>query len=302
LLYNASFKTAILTAGTAYRVETLVTFGNAGLRGGSGATADNIDINGNGTVDQDEAHVRTVPCRITLPPLPAAPDECNDSVTVKDSGATTTGTVSTSNPIGFDQFPATTSTTKSWTVSVDVDGGVSGGAVCNEAVLDGVAWRWVQLLHIYQGWIRWPWRARTALRRQLLTVFAAGLTIGINDGAGPKHNVTWQATLSGRSTLKTYLTSAAGGATTALTADTVNATSTSGEELPRQTAALTLNVGFSDAGLTGSTGFGNLKVCNLAAGSTIGSWTLTAAQALALNGKSISEVLTDAIDLSAWRS
>jgi hypothetical protein len=38
--------------------------GNADALGGSGATATNIDINGNTTIDSDEANVRTVPSRI----------------------------------------------------------------------------------------------------------------------------------------------------------------------------------------------------------------------------------------------
>jgi hypothetical protein len=155
LLYTASFDlTALPPAGTPLRVEALVTFGNAGARGGSGSSAVNIDINGDGVVDNvtgppqageqgandaDEANVRTVPCRVTEPALPATPSECNDSVTVTDTGATSSGTVTTSNPSGFDQFPATISANASWTVSVDVDSGTAGGEVCNEADLNGTA-------------------------------------------------------------------------------------------------------------------------------------------------------------------
>jgi len=63
LLYTAQFNNSVLglAPGTQVRSEALVTFGNAGLRGGSGATAANIDANGNGTIDADEANVRTVP-------------------------------------------------------------------------------------------------------------------------------------------------------------------------------------------------------------------------------------------------
>ena len=132
LLYEASFATSVLpAAGTPLRVEALVTFGNAGARGGSGSSTTNIDVNGDGVVDNttalqagelgandaDEANVRTVPCRVTLAPLPAAPEEANDSVTVTDSGVTTIGTVTTSNPAGFDVFPATTSISSFWDVS-----------------------------------------------------------------------------------------------------------------------------------------------------------------------------------------
>ncbi|HEV8485916.1 MAG TPA: hypothetical protein VGV87_20405 [Blastocatellia bacterium] len=140
LLYSATFATSILpAAGTSLRVETLVTFGNSGARGGGGATGDNIDINGNGSLDTDEAHCRTVPCRITLAPLPAAASECNGSVTVTDTGVTTTGTVTTSNAVGFDSFPAVISSSTSWNVSVDVNSGADGGTVCNMADLAGAA-------------------------------------------------------------------------------------------------------------------------------------------------------------------
>ena len=349
LLYTASFDTSILVPGTAYRVESLVTFGNAGARGGSGSTANNIDINGNASIDSDEANVRTVPCRHTLDPIPSTPDECNNSVTVTDTGATTTGTATTSNTLGFDAFPATISDTTSWTVSVDVNGGTDGGSVCNAASLDGEAC--TGTLNVIVGYTPYQYdefgniigghepiyatfecaAAADAedsdcadvgapagfqdgeyctygkggyhgsgapgqlYDNNYLTVFPTGLTIGIADGAGPKHNASWAATSVGRTALKTYLTSPAGGANTALTADTSDATSTSGGDLPRQTAALTLSISFNAAGLNGtSTNLGSLTLCNLADGSTIGSWTLTAAQATALNGKSISQVLADA--------
>jgi hypothetical protein len=127
-------------------------------------------------------------------------------------------------------------------------------------------------------------------------VFSGGLTIGIEDNAGPKHDAEWAATAPGPANLKTYLTSAASGANTALTADTDNATSTSGGSLPRQTAALTLNVGFAigSDNTVGTGNLGSLELCNLVAGSVIGSFTLTAVQAAALNGQSVSDVLTAA--------
>src|SRR5262249_37186052 len=129
-----------------------------------------------------------------------------------------------------------------------------------------------------------------------LAAFPSGLTVGIEDNAGPKHDASWTATAGGRSALKTYLTSAAGGPSTALTADTNDATSTSGGSLPRQTATLALNVGFDIAGPTpvvGGGGFGGLQLCNLAAGSAANGFTLSAAQAAALNGTTVATVLQD---------
>jgi len=66
LHYQANFDNTVLkiTATSSLSVEVLVSLGNAGALGGSGATATNIDINGNTTIDSDEANVRTVPSRI----------------------------------------------------------------------------------------------------------------------------------------------------------------------------------------------------------------------------------------------
>jgi hypothetical protein len=340
LLYDATFSTSVLPpAGTPMRVEALVTFGNAGARGGSGSTGTNIDINGNGTLQADEANVRTVPTRVVLAALPAAPDECNDSVTVTDTGATTTGTVTTSNPVGFDAFPAAISSTTSWDVSVDVDSGTDGGNVCNEAQLDGAAcggtlnviigYDPITGLPIYatyecapaadadssdcaqigaptgctfndtdyctydHGAYAGPGAPGILYNNNFETVFSSGLTIGIADGAGPKHNATWTGNAAGRTSLKSALSG--GGSPGALTADTLNASSISGGSLSKATAALTLNIGFNAVGLNGThTNLGSLTLCNLVEGSMVGSFTLTAAQAALLNGTSINQVLTDA--------
>jgi hypothetical protein len=166
LLYHAVFNIAstadpnppagavLLAPGTSLRVEAIVSFGNSGARGGSGSSANNIDVNGDGAVDSvaadglavselgaddgDEKNVRSVPCRTPMPALPATPTEANDSVTIADT-VSTTGTVTSSNPVGFAQIPTTTSVGGEWEVSVDVDGGTDGGQVCNEVTLDGKA-------------------------------------------------------------------------------------------------------------------------------------------------------------------
>src|SRR5262245_22783089 len=96
LKYTATFNNTILglADGAQVRTETIVSFGNAGGRGDSGASSPNIDINGSGVLDPDEAHVCSVPCRVSkdLPPL----DRCNDTVTLMDTdpdSLTTGGTV-----------------------------------------------------------------------------------------------------------------------------------------------------------------------------------------------------------------
>jgi hypothetical protein len=137
-----------------------------------------------------------------------------------------------------------------------------------------------------------PGAPGTLYNNNFLTVFTSGLTIGVV-GADPLHDAKWNATTTGRANLKTAL--GGGGAPGPLTADTVDATSISGGTLSRATAALTLNIRFNAAGINGThTNLGSLTLCNLAGGSVIGSWTLTAAQAAGLNGKTISQVLADA--------
>lgn len=88
--YQATFDNSVLKipAGTQIRTETIVSFGNAGARGGSGASAPNIDIDGDGTVDvsEGEAWVRSVPTRTSLT-VPATCIHCNQLVNLTDTPA-----------------------------------------------------------------------------------------------------------------------------------------------------------------------------------------------------------------------
>lgn len=130
LLYSATFNNTVLglPAGTQVRTEAMVTFGNAGLRGGSGSTASNIDINGNGVIDTDEANVRTVPCRVArdIPTL----KQGNASVTLSDQASDVTVTGSN---IGFSNFSTdigADSTGSGEVISGDRTATVSGEASC----------------------------------------------------------------------------------------------------------------------------------------------------------------------------
>lgn len=342
LLYTATFNNTVLglTAGTQVRTEAMVTFGNSGLRGGSGSTASGIDVNGNGVIDTDEANVRTVPCRIAkaVPTL----KQGNASVTVKDAESDVTVSATGIGFAGFSTDIGADNTGSGEVISSDRTATVSGEASCtppgtgtinNTAHLNGescsVTVQGPQIgtdpvtgLPIYQqfefpcvvgvdldasanvsvacelpppppptfctytqGGYAGPGAPGQVFNSNYLIDFPLGLTIGIADGGGPNHNASWTGTAAGQTALKTYL--GGGGASGPLTADTTNATSTSGGTLAKQTATLTLNIGFAS-------GFGNLQLCNLAAGSTVGSFTLTAAQAAALNGTSVSSVLTAA--------
>jgi len=344
LLYTASFNNTVLglAEGAQVRSEALVTFGNAGLRGGSGASAANIDSNGNGTIDADEANVRSVPCRISKD-VPAL-QRGNDTVTLSDAESDIAVSGSGIDVSSFFTTIGADNTGSGEVISGTTAAGVSVDAACkppgsgtvtNTAHLNGescaVTVRGPQIgvdpltgLPVYQtydfacftgidldasanatvacglppprpaafctytkGGYAGPGMPGQLFNSSYLTVFPSGLTVGLADGAGPKHNASWSANASGQSALKTYLTSAAAGPSTALTVDTTNATSTDGGQLPRQTAALTLNIGFAN-------GFGNLKLCHLTAGTAAGSWTLTAAQAAALDGTAISSVLASA--------
>jgi hypothetical protein len=342
LLYTASFDNAVLglAQGAQVRSEALVTFGNAGLRGGSGASAANIDANGNGTIEADEANVRTVPCRISkdVPALKRG----NDTVTLSDaaSDVAVSGTgieaANFSTNLGADNTGSGEAISSTTSVHVSVEASCmppGSGTITNTAHLAGASCfvnvqgpqtgiDLVTGLPIYQtfpfpcvtgidldasanatvtcaeepphpknfctytqGGYAGPGAPGQLFNNDFLITFSSGVTIGIEDNAGPKHDATWTATPAGQAALKTYL--AGGGPSGALTADTTNATSTSGGTLAKQTATLTLNTGFA-------TGFGSLQLCNLADGTAAGTWTLTAAQAAALNGTAVSSVLANA--------
>lgn len=137
LFFSAKFDNDVLNFpdNQSLRTEVLVTFGNAGARGGSGAVGTNIDIDGDGVVNHtDETNVRTVPTRITqnLPPVV----QCNDEVTIDDT-LSADGTAGYENVGGSITFPFLTSEGGTWTVTATVTGGTAGGTVTNKATLTG---------------------------------------------------------------------------------------------------------------------------------------------------------------------
>jgi hypothetical protein len=129
LLFAASFNNNVLNlpVGKSIRAEVIVSFGNAGP---NGQNTPNVDINGNGVIDADEAYVRSVPARITMN-VPTA-QSTNSSPTISDTAndIATTGTVTFSNA-SFN-IGAT-----SGTVTVTYDGGTDGGSITNCANLTG---------------------------------------------------------------------------------------------------------------------------------------------------------------------
>ena len=117
-------------------------------------------------------------------------------------------------------------------------------------------------------------------------VFDGGLTVGIRDFSGPQHDSHWTKADPGGPNLKTFLTSPAGGASSAFTSDHLNPTATSNGNLPEQTATLTLNINFSGVA-PDPPGFGDLKLKNTGTsldGATVNDVLAFANNALAGNG------------------
>ena len=150
LLYTAQFDNTQLAIpeDADIRPEVLVSFGNASARlGGGGVPAVSIDINGNQSLDPEEARVRTIRTDFvqTVPVL----DQGHDSVVLTDmddpSDITVTGTiqvVDVATDVGEGSGTETATTTISRTVSAELQGcadivgripRVFGGVVTNEA-------------------------------------------------------------------------------------------------------------------------------------------------------------------------
>jgi hypothetical protein len=127
LLFQAQYNNNILhlATGTAIRAEVIVSFGNATANGNS---TPNVDINGNGQLDWDEARVRSVPSRLGLSVPPQTNGNATPTLTDALSDITTTGTV-THGSVWFN-LGAT-----SGTVTTTVNGGASGGTITNCAHL-----------------------------------------------------------------------------------------------------------------------------------------------------------------------
>lgn len=289
LLYKATFDVSALTLAKDFRVEALVSFANAGARGGSGASATDIDVDGNGSL---EKYVRTVPARISRQVGPL--EECNATATVDDLGLDAEGTAEFFNVTGLDNFPATISDTASWQIGADVDGGTDGGMVCNTATLfsegDGFSLNvicpgdllpvWVQCCDdislsatacvllkgdgtppvdfpdgSFYTFTRGKYNINAGnpvaayLSANFATLFPSGLTIGVADGAGPLHNATWTSATAFRTWIQ-----GGGGPSSNLTADTLNATSTAGGTFGKQVGALTVTLALQGAVIPGVNG------------------------------------------------
>lgn len=271
LNYVATFDATVLNIapGTSIRLESIVSFGNSGGRGDSGASCSNIDINGNGVIDTDEAKVRSVPCRssFTVPVL----ERSNSSVVLSDtaSNITTTGSVVFSDfttDIGGGLGYETLTNSATRTVSIHFTEGPSGGSVtncahldayptpsCNQPVmiekcdtqlLDGDSFGDGDYCSVTQGgWGGSPNGNNPAalLAYNFSTVYPSGVEVGIpgTGGYSMKFNLA--------STVSRYLP--AGGPAAALNADLINPLTTSSGVFGGQVLALELNVDMNRPGV-----------------------------------------------------
>jgi hypothetical protein len=289
LLFSAAYDNNVLHLATnaQVRFEVVVTFGNHPL--GFGHTGTNIDINGNGIIDPDEKHVRSVPALFTktVPTTTAANSALALSDTVGD--ISTMGTVTFTNPV-------INLGASSGTVKVNYDAGTDGGSITNcvhgtgTGVIDPVgsftftavaplALTTCTTAPISQptctpgapgcGWhdgdeesfSQNTWGAdplggppAQLIQQHFDTVYPAGMQLG-----GTK----FMLFTSGDSLL-TYLPQTGPAGT--LNATLVDPTSSSSGVFGGQIAGLRLNIDFADAGYTAGTAatrYGDLHLCAL---------------------------------------
>jgi hypothetical protein len=321
-----------LATGTTVRAEVIVSFGNSGQTGG-GATASNIEINGNGTIDTDEDWVRSVPARFTLTVPAQANAGADPTLTDTLADITTTGTVTFSNATF--NLGAT-----SGTVTVSYNPGSSGGTITNCAHLEGApstvtiggftfpvangtdlqacdtvaigahtctpgapgcGWQDGDLVtHTQTAWGTPASTAANLLASRFFSVYSSTgfVEIGIPGAAG------FSAKFSSPTSIVTYLPST--GTPAALNADLVDPSSTASGSFGGEVLALTLNVDFAPY-IGGSAGvaLSSLKLCDVTPtslnGTTVSSLLALANTSLGggSSGYSISELLSLIVDVNA---
>jgi hypothetical protein len=303
LLFTATFDNNVLglTKGTKTRAEIIVSFGNASHGAPNGK---NIDINGNGIVDPDEARVRSVPTRLGLEVPKQTPNNTTPTLTDTLADLETTGTVTFSNPV-FNLGPM------GGTVTVTYDGGTQGGTITNCAHLRsetqlvhcgghnfpsahgidltacdtqaigphtctpgtvGCGWEEGDLVtHTQVAWGTAGGSAATLLSSQFFTVYPAGVVeIGVPGAAG------FSAVFTAPSSIVSYLP--ASGTLGPFTADLIDPSSTASGAFGGEVLALTLNVDY--AAYTGGT-----------SGIALGGLTLCGLSPMSLNGTSVAGFL-----------
>jgi hypothetical protein len=292
LLFSAAYdnNTLHLAQNAQLRFEVIVTFGNHPL--GWGHTGTNIDINGNGIIDPDEKHVRSVPALFEkkVPATQAGNSTLALSDTVGD--ISTMGTVTFSNPV-------INLGTTSGTVSVNYDPGTAGGSITN--CVHGAGTGVIDPVGSFTFTAVAPLALTTCttapIAQATCTPGAPGCgwhdgdeqsysqnTWGADPGAGPPAQLIQQHfdtvypagmqiggtnfilfTSGGMGdALLTFLPQT--GPAAALNATLVDPTSSSSGIFGGQVAGLRLNIDFADAGYTAGTAatkYGDLHLCAL---------------------------------------
>jgi hypothetical protein len=294
LRFSASFDNNVLhlPTGSRVRVEIIVSFGNA--KAGR-SSAHNVDINGNGIIDDDEHYIQSVDERRELKVPPQIPS--NDEVVLTDTAAdiTTTGTVTFSNPV-------IVITGTQALVTVNYNGGTQGGTItncahltgdgqtvtveddlfpnvqgidltaCNTQVIGphtctpgtvGCGWKAGEMItHTQVDWGDPSSSAGILLNDRYDFVYAATgglLEIGLAGSAG------FSILFTSASAVLDY--QPAQGTIGPLNADLVDPTSSASGAFGGEVLALKVNVDFSDSGDTAGTSglhFGDLTLCNFA--------------------------------------
>jgi hypothetical protein len=303
LLFQASFDNTVLNlaAGTSIRSEVIVSFGNATK---SGNSTPNVDINGNGVIDSDEAHVRSVPARLSV--VVPAQTAGNGSVTLSDTldDIVATGTVSFGNVVI--NLGAT-----SGTVTATVSGGATGGTITNCAhltgassttnsggfifpVINGVDLEACSTITVpgattppcTPGTVGCGWKAGDMLTfsqsdwGDSSTIAGNLLTNNFPNLYGSSLVVGGLATMTFTSASAVFDYLAAAGIPAPLTTSLLNPRTSSSGQLGGEVLALRLNVDFSSAGLTASN-LGALTICDFTAvpqlnGQTVAQFLATA--------------------------
>jgi hypothetical protein len=292
LRFSASFDNNVLDipVGTVVRAEIIVSFGNAKAGGNS---TENVDINGNGIVDDDEQWVHSIAARIGAKVPAQAPSNTDVVLTDTVDDITTTGTVTFSNPmITINGLTAL--------VTVNYNGGTEGGTITNCAHLTGggqtafveddqfpnvqpvdltacstlvigphactpgtvgCGWKEGEVITYNQSdWGTPTTTAGIALSNHYNSVYAS--TFGIVE-VGIPGDAGFSMQFSSADAVFAYQPSS--GAPGALNADLVDPTSTASGVFGGEVLAARINIDFSDAGhTTGSSGlhFGDLTLCN----------------------------------------
>lgn len=305
LLFQSTFNNNVLNlpSGAPIRAEVIISFGNATTNGNSTA---NVDINGNGSIDWDEHHIRSVPTRLGL----NVPHQtsCHSNPVLTDKLSDIVGEGVTIGSVYFN-LGATSGTVKAQVTGVGTvtncahlkssaptvsNGGYTfqqAGAInltaCNTQTISGpppcthgtpnCAWATNDFKTYTQN--TWETTGVSLLNANYDAVFDATfgvLTIGDSTG----HHVSFTSV----DNVKAFLPQA--GTPDMLDASLTNPTSTASHAFGGEAVALTLNVAFADSGVTpsvGTTQFGDTHVCGTgtaADGSTVAALLATTNQLL----------------------